>query len=353
MDHAARVARLQEKLERPLLVASLANIRYLTGFSGSFAFVVAGPQSFTFITDGRYGESAAPLVDAIAGAELVIHSGGINATIARTFTDASAVDVESAHISWEVMRSLAAETQTRLEPTVGVVEDLRRVKTPDEVEAVRAACGAGDAAFDQLAEIAAAADTEGELGWGLVDAMRRAGGTAAGWSPIVAIGVHASVPHHRSGTGAIEDGLLLLDYGCEVDGYQSDMSRTVWRGPGEDVEMERVYAAVRDAQQAGVDAVGPGAVAGDIDEVCRSVLDRYGYLDYFLHSTGHGVGLEIHEAPWIRSGSEDILEAGHIITVEPGVYLSGHGGVRIEDTVVVTDSGCENLTLSHKEFHLT
>jgi Xaa-Pro aminopeptidase len=352
MDHASRVSRLQGELARPLLVTSLANIRYLTGFTGSLAFVIAGPQSFVFITDGRYGERAAELVAAIPGADLIVHSSGLNAAVAQAFSGAGVVDVEAAHISWDAMRSLADATTATLEPSVGIVEQLRRVKSDDEIAAVRRACAAGDAAFDDLEEIARASATEGELGWGLIDAMRAAGGTAAGWPPIVAIGAHASVPHHRSGTGAITDGLLLLDYGCEVDGYHSDMSRTVWRGGGADDEMEHVYEAVKESQQVGVDAVAAGVVAGDIDAACRSVLDRYGYLDYFLHSTGHGVGLEIHEAPWIRSGSEDVLEPGHIITIEPGVYLPGHGGVRIEDTVAVTDAGCDNLTLSHKEFHL-
>ncbi len=352
MDHPSRVARLQKQLDRQLLVTSLPNIRYLTGFTGSLAFVVVDSDSFVFITDGRYGESAAGLIGAIPGGDLIVHSGGLNATIAATFGDNSIVDVESAHITWDAMRTLAEATSARLEPSVGVVEHLRRVKTADEVAAVRTACAAGDAAFDELEVIASTSATEGELGWGLIDVMRGAGGTAAAWPPIVAIGAHASVPHHRSGTGEIADGLLLLDYGCEVEGYHSDMSRTVWRGSGHDAEMERVHEAVKESQQAGVDAVRPGVVAGDVDAACRAVLDRYGYLDYFLHSTGHGVGLEIHEEPWIRADSEDVLEAGNIITIEPGVYLSGCGGVRIEDTVVVTDSGCENLTLSHKEFHL-
>lgn len=353
MNHASRVARLRETLTRPLLITSPANIRYLTGFAGSNGFVVAAPDSFVFITDSRYGEAAEPLVAAIPDAELVVYTTGMNATIAAALGTADDVDVEAAHITWDAQRSLARVAHAELHPMVGIVEELRMVKTAAEVDAVRAACAAGDAAFEELDSMANSVTTEAELGWALIDAMRAAGGTAAGWEPIVAIGPNASVPHHRSGSGDIVDGLLLLDYGCEVDGYHSDMSRTVWRGPGRDGEMERVYEAVRESQAAGVAAVRPGVVAGDVDAACREVLDAAGYLEYFVHSTGHGVGLEIHEAPWVRADSDDVLQEGHILTVEPGVYLPGRGGVRIEDTVVVISDGCTNLTLSNKEFHLT
>ena len=180
--------------------------------------------------------------------------------------------------------------------------------------------------------------------------MRSRGGENASWEPIVAAGAGASIPHYRSGRKPVGRGLLLLDYGCVVDGYHSDMSRTVWLEGEPDEDLVRVYQRVLESQEAGIAAVAPGVACGAIDEACREVLRGYGYEKQFLHSTGHGVGLEIHEPPWVRRGNEDLLQEGDVITVEPGVYLPGIGGVRIEDMVVVRGAGPEVLTKSHKEF---
>ena len=166
---------------------------------------------------------------------------------------------------------------------------------------------------------------------------------------VVAVGANASRPHHESGGDAVEDGLLLLDYGCVVDGYHSDMTRTIFRGGDPDEELVRVYEAVRESNQAGIDAAKPGVVAADVDRVCREVLAGHGLAENFLHSTGHGVGLEIHEGPGVNSTSKEVLEPGNVVTIEPGAYLVGVLGVRIEDMVLVTESGNEVLTNSHKE----
>ena len=214
---------------------------------------------------------------------------------------------------------------------------------------MRLAAAAGDYAFSIVDALAAEAETEAHLGELMIAAMASHHGERAGWDPIVAVGANASRPHHESGSGVLADGLLLLDYGCVVDGYHSDMTRTVWRGDGLDDETQGVYAAVLASNAAGIAAVGPGVPAGDVDSACREVLDDYGYLEHFLHSTGHGVGLEIHEGPSVRKDSSEVLEAGQVITVEPGVYLPGKLGVRIEDMVLVTADGGEVLTRSSKE----
>jgi Xaa-Pro aminopeptidase len=193
------------------------------------------------------------------------------------------------------------------------------------------------------------AATEGELGDGLVSTMKVAGGDQAGWPPIVATGPNAARPHHRAGDDKLGDGVLLLDYGCVVDGYHSDMSRTVWVGGDVEDEVAAVHAAVLEANEEGIAAVAPGVEAGAVDAVCRDVLRRHGYEEHFLHSTGHGVGLDIHESPAVRRGSEEVLAPGQVITIEPGVYLPGRFGVRIEDMVLVTEAGHEVLTTSSKE----
>lgn len=268
--------------------------------------------------------------------------------LARVIGDVDTVGLEAANVTWTFMRTLRDKTSARLRPTNGVVESLREVKDQGELVALRAAAAAGDAAFAGLSTVLTGAATEGDLGRRLIDAMEDAGGTRAGWEPIVAMNANAALPHHRAGTGALGDGVLLLDYGCTVDGYHSDMTRTVTLGAAPDGEFDRVYAAVLESNRAGIDAVVPGANAGDVDEACRAVLRRYGYEEHFIHSTGHGVGLDIHESPSVRRGSGDVLETGHVVTIEPGVYLPGRFGVRIEDMVVVTETGGDVLTNSHR-----
>jgi Xaa-Pro aminopeptidase len=330
-------------------VTSLVNIRYLTGFTGSNAFLLAGPDGGVFVTDGRYGEIAGELLSGLTDVELVVYTSGLNDTLATAIGSAPDLDLEADHVSWSFVRTLGEHVTAELHATTGVVETLRRVKDADEIAALRRSADAGDAAFSALDALLSDATTEGELGLALIDAMRRAGGEAADWPPIVAVGANAARPHHRSGEGALADGLLLMDYGCVVDGYHSDMTRTVWVGDGGDEEMDRVHRAVAESNAAGIAAIAPGVRAHDVDEACRAVLRGYDYEDLFVHSTGHGVGLEIHEAPWVRRNSDDVLEPGHVVTVEPGVYIPGHGGVRIEDMVLVTEDGGDVLTHSSKE----
>lgn len=350
MYHAARIERLRRSLDQPLLVTNLTNLRYLTGFTGSNGFLFVHPDGATFLTDGRYGEVASAIVESLPDVDLVVYQDGLPRHLATAISGFGSVGLESDSVTWAFMRTLRDATDSRLAPTSGLVETLRRVKDDVELDALRAAAAAGDAAFSALDELLTGTATEGDLGRRIVAAMEAAGGTRAGWEPIVAIDANAALPHHRAGIAPLDGGVLLLDYGCTIDGYHSDMTRTVVVDAGRtDPEFDRVYSAVLEANQAGIAAVRPGVVAGDVDEVCRSVLREYGYEDRFVHSTGHGVGLDIHEAPSVRRKSKDVLERGHVITIEPGVYLPGRFGVRIEDMVAVTGTGGEVLTGSHRE----
>lgn len=350
MDHGARLEALAATLEQPLLVTDLANIRYLTGFGGSSAHLLVRPETgAVFATDGRYGELAEPLVAALPATELLVYTSGLWDALKGMLLGVETLALEAEGVTWDFVRTLEAETGVRQEPTTGVVAELRRTKDDAEVGALRAAAACGDAAFARLEELLATASSEEELGWALVDAMRRAGGEAAGWEPIVAAGPAASIPHYRSGRGPVGAGLLLLDYGCTVDGYHSDMSRTVWLDGAPDGEIDRVHRAVAASQQAGVEAIAADAPCSSVDEAVRAVLGGYGYEEHFLHSTGHGVGLQIHEPPWLRRGNDDRLRVGDVVTVEPGVYLPGVGGVRIEDMVLVTGDGPAILTESPRE----
>lgn len=353
MNHAARLESLIGRLEHPLLVTALPNIRYLTGFAGSSAHLLVEPgRGAVFVTDGRYGELAGPLVAALPGTELVVHTSGLWDALRSVLDGIGTVSLESHDVSWDFVRTLEAETGTAAEPVTGVVEELRRTKDAAEVAALRAAASAGDGAFAGLRGLVESVATEADLGWALTGAMRDAGGDPADWDPIVAAGPAASIPHYRSGRAPVGGGLLLLDYGCVVDGYHSDMSRTVWIDGAPDPEMARVHRAVAESQAAGIAAIAPGVPCGTVDEAARAVLRGYGYEAAFLHSTGHGVGLQIHEVPWVRKGNDDPLRVGDVVTVEPGVYLPGVGGVRIEDMVLVSEDGPVVLTESSREMVL-
>jgi Xaa-Pro aminopeptidase len=351
MNHAARLNALRAGIEAPLLVSRAPNLRYLTGFTGSNGFLLVRPGgSAVFVTDGRYGELAEALVADLSDTELVVYTSGMWDVFRGLVDGMPSVSLESDGVTWAFSMDFARETGIEVVAGGGAVEALRRTKDAAEVMALRAAAGAGDAAFSALERIAQRTVTEKELGWRLIDVMREHGGDAADWEPIVAAGAGASIPHYRAGVKPVGSGLLLLDYGCVVDGYHSDMTRTVWLEGQPDDEMARVHRAVLEAQQAGLGSVAPGAVCGDIDEEVRVVLRGYGYEKQFLHSTGHGVGLEIHEPPWVRRGNDDTLEVGDVVTIEPGVYLPGIGGVRIEDMVLVTEDGESILTESHRAF---
>jgi Xaa-Pro aminopeptidase len=349
MRYRARIDALAHRLEAPLLVTRSPNLRYLVGYAGSNGYLLVCPDGrASFLTDGRYGESARALLDGLP-VELTVYSGDVWKALGGLLTGLETVGLEAAGVTWEFARGVEEKAGVAVDPTAGLVEDLRRSKDEDELAALRAAATATDAAFGVLGRLREAAATEDDLAWGLVAEMRRHGGDRADWEAIVAAGAGASVPHYETGRVALGRGLLLLDYGCVVDGYHSDMSRTVWLESTPDARLEAVHRVVLEAEQAGVAAARPGVSGHEVDEAVRAVLRREGYEEQFLHSTGHGVGLEIHEEPWLRRGNQDPLRVGDVVTVEPGVYLPGEGGVRIEDMVLVTEEGPVVLTGSARE----
>lgn len=362
MDVAGRLPRLRARMAEAgceaLLVTTLANVRYLTGFSGSAALLLVLPDELVLSTDGRYQfQSAEQLAE--AGVEARIEVGNVAAqqeAMSGAAGSVSRLGLEAANVTWARQRAFDSDwfTAAELVPTEGLVEGLRRVKDDGEVARMAAAAGIADAALAVVKPMLAGGITEAALALALDTEMRRLGASGCSFDTIVASGPNGAKPHARPSDRRIEEGeLVVLDFGAVVDGYCSDMTRTVSLGPPRSPTLARMVEVVAESQQAGVEAVWAGRAAADVDKVCRDVIAEAGWGDAFLHSTGHGVGLDIHEAPTVSAISQDTLAAGYVVTVEPGVYLPEHGGVRIEDTVVVTDGGCRPLTLAPKDLVVT
>lgn len=357
MDVATRVQRLRSQIDvtacDALLVTSLVNIRYLTGFTGSAALLLVRPDGLVFVTDGRYGDQAAQqLADAGVDARIEVSNDRQRAIMHDAASDVARIGLEAEHVSWSTVQRYEAEwfPDAEVVATVGLVEALRALKDDGEVARIEAAAAVADAALGDIRASLADRPTERDFALELDSVMRRLGATAPSFETIVASGPNGARPHARPGPRIIEDGdLVVIDFGALVDGYCSDMTRTVMVGAPTETQA-RMFEVVVAAQQAGVDAVRDGVEAKVVDAACREVITQAGWGDAFLHATGHGVGLEIHEAPRVAATADATLTAGNVVTVEPGVYLPDHGGVRIEDTVVVTTGGCRPLTRTRKEF---
>lgn len=351
-DFARRRELVRERLgdDAPaILVTGPSNIRYLTGFTGATREDPSGQLLLdpkpVFFTDGRYDEQAA---DEVADLERVIYSRerklgdlvkGILAE--RGITKLA---VEASHVTLAAGERLrAALDGVELVPTSDLVEKVRGVKDDGEIAAVRRAQEIAEAALTSVLSVWSGG-TEAELALAIEWAMRTSGAEAASFEVIVAGGAHSALPHATPRRQEISpDGVLLIDMGAKADGYCSDMTRT-YLGSKAPPEMLRAHTAVLAALDAACEAVRPGVKAGDVDKAAREALDAEGLGERFVHSTGHGVGLDVHEMPSLAISSEDVLEPGMIVTVEPGVYLPGVGGVRVEDLLVVTEDGAENLT---------
>jgi Xaa-Pro aminopeptidase len=356
MDVAGRVERLRpllaEDLVDGLIVTALTNVRYLTGFTGSASVVVVTPDELVLVTDGRYSEQAAEQVMASgAPARLEITATEQKRIVADALAGAARIGLEADHVTWGAQRRYETEwfAGKALVATSGLVEHLRRTKDEGELARMEAAAAVADAALAELRPWLLTGPTEAEFAFELDAAMRRLGATRPSFETIVASGPNGARPHARpSGRRITEGDLVVLDFGAVVDGYCSDMTRTVAVGEV-DQTSRRMLDVVTAAQAAGVAAVRPGVDAVDVDAACRAVIAEAGWGDAFTHGTGHGVGLDIHEAPRVGTTSDATLAVGDVVTVEPGVYLPAHGGVRVEDTVVVTPEGCRPLTHSTKD----
>lgn len=360
LDVASRLPRLRVALVEhdlpAVLVTKLENIRYLTGFTGSAAALYVSGDDALFVTDGRYRTQSGEQLAAV-GVDARIEIGATMAEQRKMLADAARahdrVGLEEHSVSWAEQRDFDTAFDGVEVVTSGtLVEDLRRVKDAGEVDRIRAACAIASDAFASLLSRLGDGITEREFALALEFAMRERGASGNSFDPIIASGPNGAKPHAYPTDRVIErNELVVCDFGCIVDGYCSDMTRTVSVGdPGADAR--RLYDVVLESQRAGRDLVGPDVECAAIDKASRDVIVDAGWGDAFSHSTGHGVGLEIHEAPRVASTARDTLLVGDVVTVEPGVYLPGIGGVRIEDTVVVTASGADPLTLTPKDLVL-
>jgi Xaa-Pro aminopeptidase len=360
MDFAGRARRLRERLEEAgcdaLLVTNLVNVRYLSGFTGSAGMVLVLPDEIVFVTDGRYQEQSAQEL-AAAGVEARIEIGRTQAaqqeTISAAAKGVARLGLEADHVTWAQHRTFAAEwfDGSELVPTEGILAELRLVKDEGEIARIQAACTLADLALTHIASRLYERPTEAEFALELEVEMRRLGAEAPSFETIVGSGPNGARPHAGAGPRRVQEGdLVVLDFGALVDGYHSDMTRTLMIGTPSPTQ-RRMLDVVAESQAAGVAAVRDGANCVEIDAACREVIEAADWGDAFLHGTGHGVGLDIHEDPRLSfsAPSDATVAADYVVTIEPGVYLPEHGGVRIEDTVVVTADGCRPLTHAPKD----
>lgn len=349
MNHLAQIAqKLPEHDLDAILITSGPGERYALGFHGE-GVVLVTRKGGRYSTDGRYIEQARLQV---TGAEVVLaESGKGHMTLAKEYMKEhhlEQVGFESGHMPVDEYHRWAELLPCILTPAQGLLDDLRASKDPEELEAMRQAQKITDQAFGEILNFIRPGRTEREVAARLVYELMRLGGEKTSFDPIVAAGANGSKPHAQPGSQVIGPGMFLtMDFGCIYEGYCSDMTRTVCVGQPTD-EMERVYQTVLDAQKAALQEARAGLTGKYLDALARKVMDRAGYEKYFSHSLGHSLGLEIHENPGLSYTNEKPLPAGAVTSVEPGIYIPGHFGVRIEDVVVLGPEGCENLTRSPK-----
>jgi len=356
MIPAGRKRRLAAAVARggaeALLVTHLADIRYLCGFTGSNGALLLNGAKATLFTDGRYTTQAHAEVD---GAKVVIADKSV-ALAALEFAQAEGISrcgFDPTATTVAALDSLREALAAKMRKTFfvalpGLIAAQREIKDEVEQERMRDAAALGCRLFDQVLEHIVPGATEMEVALALEYMARLGGAEAMSFETIVAGGERSALPHGRATMAKIpKRGFVTLDFGVVLNGYCSDMTRTVHMGPARKGERE-VYEAVLDAQEAGVAAVRAGVTAESVDSAARSILEAAGLAGYFTHSTGHGVGIEIHEGPRLGKKQTQKLKSGMVITIEPGVYMPGKFGVRIEDTVLVTEHGCEILTPTPK-----
>ena len=359
MDFRTRQQKLQQHLSATrfdaLLISHLPNIHYLCGFTGSAGLLLVEEAGCVFFTDVRYDTQAH---EEVKGAKVVIPRKSLLPGFGewlgkrRKRAGGLAIGIEAEHFTVAEKKRLSESLPpgVRLKDAPSVVERSRIVKDADELKRIRAAVALGAKLFDRALEVLRPGVKETDVAGEMEFAARRGGAEAMSFPTIIASGARSALPHGRATDQPIAaGGFVVCDFGVILDGYCSDQTRTVWVGSVPD-EARRAYEAVKESQQAAIEAVRPGIAVGEVDAAARKVLRKAGLGRYFTHSTGHGVGLEIHEAPRVAQGQKEILQPGMVITIEPGVYFPGKWGIRIEDMVAVTADGCEVLTPTSKEF---
>lgn len=350
-DRAARLAeRLPEIGADLLIVTSLVNVRYLTGYTGSSGAALVGPQTRVFLTDFRYVEQAAAEVDP-SFERRIVSQDLIDAAAQALPAGAPRLAFEDAHLTVRTHARLGQRLPEGVELVAGgdAVENLRVVKDIHEIHRIAEAAKLADAALRRILERGLVGRTELDVATALEREMRDLGAQRPSFGTIVAAGPRGALPHAQPRDVQIgRDELVVIDWGAELDGYCSDCTRTVATGDLDEPALE-TYDLVRQAQLAGLEAVRAGVGGREADSAARAVIDDAGHAEHYGHGLGHGVGLEIHEAPRLSQRSDSVLAPGNVVTVEPGVYLAGQFGVRIEDLVVVTDEGPTILTSVPKE----
>jgi len=358
MDHVRRISQLRRRMNRAgfsgLLVTHLPDLRYLSGFTGSSAALAVTRRAARLFTDGRYKAQAA---DEVKGAKVEIVSSGPAISAVQWLVAQPGVAIAGFDPAWTSVAELArlrSALPSKLRRTflsalsAPLVEPLRLVKDEEELELMSNAALVGCGLFEYILGVIRPGITEMEVAAGLEYQARLRGAEGMSFDTIVASGVRSALPHGRATLAQIpRRGFLTLDFGIIHNGYCSDMTRTVFLGKPQ-ADERKAYEAVLQAQEAAVAAVNSGVSCGEVDEAARSVLRKAGMADAFSHSTGHGVGLEIHEAPRVGAEQKTRLQPGMVVTIEPGVYWPGKFGIRIEDMVAVTQNGGRVLTPAPK-----
>lgn len=326
--------------------------QYLSGFTGSTSALVITPAEAFFLCDFRYTEQAAGQVaefeiDEVT-ASLPMRTGE---RLARL--NAGTVMYDPDVLSVADLHKIEAAFEGTLQPAPDILSALRRIKSADEIAAIRRASALAEGVLADLLDELTVGLPERELAARFEYEFKRRGASGASFPPIVLYGPRSSLPHGAPGDTPLQPGdVVLLDFGCRLDGYCSDLTRTYAFGTIPPLWFEGTYELVLTAQRIALEAACPGMPARELDAIARSLIEDAGHGEHFGHGLGHGVGLEIHEAPRLNRESDTILEPGMVITIEPGVYLPGKGGVRIEDLVVITENGCEMLSAAPKELRV-
>jgi Xaa-Pro aminopeptidase len=337
-----RIERLRALIDEPLLVTNAKNVIYLAGFDSSNAALLVDQERVQLFTDFRYIEAAR----AVEGVEVVQTKRGVIGALAEQLS--GTVGFEATTVVYSDYQTLAAGG-LELVPQVGLVESLRAIKDESELAIIRRACAITDRVFERLIDVKFVGRTEREVSWDLTRLFHEEGGDALAFESIVGAGPTGARPPARASDRVIGRGeLVVIDAGCIVDGYASDYTRTFATGPL-DGEAKEAYQVVLRAQLAGLEAIHADMPAIDADNAARAVVEDSPFAGTFGHGLGHGLGLDVHELPRLSPETDDVLAPGNVVTVEPGVYLPGKFGIRIEDDVVVTQDGIENLTGFRKD----
>lgn len=352
--YETRLIKLRRELSEAgvesLLVSSPLNINYLSGFTGDSGWLLVTQGSQYLITDFRFMIQAK---EEAPGSTVVIHQGNMLETLNDLVQRQNLRELgfEAQHCSYESYKRMeSALSGITLTGQKAIVEELRKIKDSGEIELVRQAVAVSDGAFEHVLSYIRPGVSEFEIAARLEYFMRRQGAQKPSFDTIIGSGYRGALPHGTASQRKVETGdLIVLDFGADKDSYCSDITRTVAVGKASQ-EQRKIYAIVLEAQLAALEAVKPGKQCCEIDRVAREIIAGHGYGDYFGHGLGHGVGMEVHESPALNARNQAELVPGMIITVEPGIYIDGWGGVRIEDMVLVTAQGCEILTESKKEF---